>query len=207
MSRGIVVVGAGGHAKVCIELLRAMKYDVAYCVGEADSPIKCLDVEVLKGDENMHRLREAGHAKAFIAVGSNKLRSRLAAGAIELGYDLVNAISSRAVISPSVRLGIGIAVMAGAVINAEASIGDLAIINTGATIDHDCMIGKAVHIAPQCGVAGNVAVGDRSFLGVGCSVIPGVKIGEDVTVGAGGTVIDDVRDGATIVGVPTRIIR
>jgi UDP-perosamine 4-acetyltransferase len=206
MKKEIIVVGAGGHAKVCIELLQAMGNQVAYCVGGADSQDQCVGVPVLKGDENLLRLRDAGYSNLFVAIGSNRLRERLASLAIEQGYELVNAISPHSIISPTVQLGSGIAIMAGAIINAEAVIADLAIINTGATIDHDCRIGKAAHIGPQCGLAGNVAVGGQSFLGIGCKVIPEVSIGENVIIGAGGVVISDVNSGVTAVGVPARVV-
>jgi UDP-perosamine 4-acetyltransferase len=206
MKNGIVMVGAGGHAKVCIELLHAMGEQVDYCVGGEDSPDQCVGVPVLKGDENLGRLRDAGYSRAFIAIGSNRLRERLASLATEQGYQLVNAISPQSIISPTAQLGSGIAIMAGAIINAEAAIADLAIINTGATIDHDCQIGKAVHIGPQSGLAGNVVVGRHSFLGIGCKVIPEVSIGENVMIGAGGVVISDINSNATAVGVPARVI-
>ena len=206
MSLGIVVVGAGGHAKVCIELLRAMGKSVAYCVGASDSPDNCLGVPILRGDENLGFLRSEGYSGAFVAVGSNRLRERLGARCIALGYQLVNAISPRAIISPSATLGRGVAVMAGAIINAESVIEDLAIINTGATVDHDCRIGQAVHIAPQCALAGNVTVGNQSFLGVGCKVIPEIRIGERVTVGAGAVVICPIESDVTAVGVPARVL-
>ena len=202
----IVVIGAGGHAKVCIELLRAMGESVAYCVGETDSPEQCLGVPVLKGDENLARLRKEGYSRSFVAIGSNGLRDRLGTTAIGQGYQLVNAISPNAIISPTAKLGVGVAVMAGVVINAEAVIEDLAIINTGATIDHDCWIGKAVHIAPQCALAGNVTVGDYSFLGVGCKVIPKIEIGKSAIVGAGGVVTSDIEHGAKVFGVPAKAI-
>lgn len=207
MTDGIIVVGAGGHAKVCIELLEANNEHVAYCVGGQDSPNQCVGIPVLKGDENLERLRDAGYSRIFVAIGSNALRQQLAATAIELGFRLVNAISPQAVISPTARLGTGIAVMAGATINAEATIADLAIINTGATVDHDCKIGHAAHIAPQCGLAGGVTVGALSFLGIGSKVIPEIKIGDHVTVGAGGVVISNIGHGATAVGIPARVIK
>jgi UDP-perosamine 4-acetyltransferase len=207
MIHGIVVVGAGGHAKVCIELLQAMGENVSYCIGGADSPDLCIGVPVLKGDAHLEKLLEAGYSRLFVAIGSNSVRARLSSVAVKQGYQLVNAISPHAIISPSARLGAGIAVMAGAVINAAAEIGDLAIINTGATVDHDCRIGEAVHLAPQSGLAGNVIVGRLSFLGVGCKVIPGIEIGQQVTVGAGGVVISNINDGATVVGVPARSIK
>lgn len=204
---GIILVGAGGHAKVCIEILQAMGEVIAYCVGREDSPDLCVGVPVLRGDENLVRLREEGYSRLFVAIGENRLRERLATFAIEQGYQLVNAISPQAIISPTVQLGSGIAVMAGVVINAEVVIADLAIINTSVTIDHDCRIGKAAHIATQCGLAGNVVVGSGSFLGIGCKVIPEVSIGENVIIGAGGVVISNINSDVTAVGAPAQVIK
>lgn len=206
MNKGIVVVGAGGHAKVCIELLRAMGKPVDYCIGSAGAVPVCLGVPVVEGDEYIARLREQGYGEIFIAIGSNSLRNRLGALAIDLGYSLANAISPYAQISPSARIGSGVAIMAGSVINAEVIIGDLAIVNTGATVDHDCNIGRAVHIAPQCALAGNVIVAAGAFLGIGCKVVPGVTVGESVTLGAGAVVIKDIPANAKAVGVPAKII-
>lgn len=206
MKESIVVIGAGGHAKVCIELLRAMGRQVDYCIGGSDSA-ECVGVPVLDGDENILRLREQGYVRAFVAVGSNALRARLAALALAQGYELVNAISPRAVISLSARIGRGVAVMAGAVVNAECDIADLAIINTGATVDHDCRIGAAAHLAPQTALAGCVSVGAQSFLGIGSKIIPGVTIGSNTTIGAGAVVIADVADDVIALGVPARVIK
>lgn len=206
MPKGVVVVGAGGHAKVCIESLRTMGKLVDYCVGDASLHPTCAGVPILDGDVHLELLREQGYEEAFVAIGSNHLRGRLGKLVVDLGYRLVNAIHADAVVSPSVTLGNGIAIMAGAVINAETSIDSLAIVNTGATVDHDCRIGHAVHIAPQCGLAGNVLVGDATFVGIGARVVPGVTLGINVVVGAGAVVISDVEGGLTVVGVPARTL-
>jgi UDP-perosamine 4-acetyltransferase len=207
MKRGVVVVGAGGHAKVCIESLLSMGEQVDFCVGDAHSQDFCLSVPVLKGDEHLVRLRNDGYERVFIAIGSNRLRERLADFAVAQGYELVNAISRHAVISPTAQMGTGIAVMAGAVINAEAFVDSLAIINTGACVDHDCRIGKAAHVAPQCGLAGNVTVGSKSFLGIGSRVIPEISIGSDVMVGAGSVVVTNIENDQTVVGIPARPLK
>jgi UDP-perosamine 4-acetyltransferase len=206
VSLGIVVVGAGGHAKVCIELLRAMGEDVVFCIGGEDAVGDCLGVPILAGDDHIAELRTRGFDRAFIAVGNNRVRRKLGAEVVAAGYRLVNAVSPTAVVSPSARLGAGIAIMAGVVINAESTIGDLAIINTGATVDHDCSIGEAAHVAPQSALAGNVTVGACSFLGIGTIVVPGCDIGDEVMIGAGGVVIADVPAGVTAVGVPVRVL-
>ncbi len=203
---GVVVIGAGGHAKVCIEVLISMGYIVAFCINDSDSPNECLKIPVLHGDENLVRLRSEGFSKVFIAIGSNEVRSKLFLFCSKLGYEVVSAISPYSIISKTATLGTGIAVMVGSVINSESIIGDLSIINTGATIDHDCVIGDAVHVAPQCVLAGNVKVGRNSFLGVGCNVIPNINIGENVIIGAGGVVIHDVKSSSKLVGVPAKNI-
>lgn len=207
MKDGIVVIGAGGHAKVCVEILRAMGESVAYCVSDRGGPAECAGVPVLYGDEHIQRLWNDGYKAAFIALGSNSLRERLAKTVLEQGFRIVNAISPAATLSPSARLGLGVAIMAGAVVNAEALIADLAIVNTGATIDHDCHIGRAAHIAPQCALAGCVTIGAGSFLGIGCKVVPQMSIGENVVLGAGSVVISDIPAMVTAVGVPARILK
>lgn len=206
MSDGIIVVGDSGHAKVSIELLQAMGRTVACCIGVSGMPT-CHGIPVLHGDEHLVRLRGEGYVYAFVAVGANSVRRRLAAMVTDKGFELVNAISPRAVISPSVRIGNGVGIMAGAVINADAIISNLAIINTGACVDHDCRIGEAAHIGPTCGLAGNVIVGDGAFLGLGSKVIPGITIGENAVVGAGAVVIRDIASGIMAAGIPARLIQ
>lgn len=205
--RGVVMIGAGGHAKVCIELLRATGEQVDYCVGSSTGAATCLGVPVLDGDEHVARLRSEGYDRVFVAIGSARLREKLACHALALGYQLVNAVSPAATVSPSARLGRGVAIMAGAVVNAESQIGDLCIVNTGATVDHDCCLGRAVHIAPQTALAGTVTIGDAAFLGIGCRVIPETAIGAHAIVGAGSVVIHSIPAHATAVGVPARVIK
>ena len=180
---------------------------VAYCIGTQDSPDSCLGVEVLKGDDHIARLASDGFSRAFVAIGSNEIRGKLAALAVENGFVLVNAISPMAFISPSASIGQGVAIMAGVVINASSHIGDLSIINTGAVVDHDCQIGYATHIGPQSALAGNVRVDDYAFLGIGAKVIPGVTIGKSAIIGAGSVVLKDVREFVTVAGVPAKRLK
>jgi UDP-perosamine 4-acetyltransferase len=201
----IVVIGAGGHARVVLESLLAS--DVYEIVGFTD-PDRAkwkgtiAGYPVLGGDDILLALRSEGVDGAIVALGMNRLRSRLFDHAISLGFRMVSAIHPRSWVSPSAQIGEGVAVMAGAVINADADIGDDAIINTGATIDHGCRIGDHVHIAPGCHLGGNVRVGTGTFVGIGASVIPDLNIGEWSIVGAGGAVVSDLPDDCVAIGVP-----
>jgi UDP-perosamine 4-acetyltransferase len=205
MSTGVVIIGGGGHAKVVIESLRASGETVVAIVDADPTPREVLGVPVLGDDLMLPILREQGLSKLFVALGDNRLREKLGRKARELGFILVNGIHPSAIISPSARLGEGVAVMAGVAINADSRIADLAIINTGAIVDHDCQLGAACHLGPASALAGGVTIGERAFLGVGARVIPGVSIGADTIVGAGGVVVRDLPDGVLAVGVPAQI--
>ncbi len=204
-TRPIILIGAGGHAKVVIELLSASGYQVHCCVGHASDPSHCLTVPVMKEENALSLLYHQGFKLAFVAVGDNSTRARIGKELMQQGFSLVNAISPSAIVSPSASIGIGVAIMSGAIINANASIDNFAIINTGATIDHDCIIGEAAHIAPQCALAGNVVIGEQSFLGVGSKVIPKMQIGNNVMLGAGSVVVSHIPASVTAFGVPATI--
>jgi UDP-perosamine 4-acetyltransferase len=201
----VVIIGSGGHAKVVIELIRAEgKYQIAGCTGLADRGFVLDNVPILGTDRVLSAVLASGVKKAFIAIGDNRLRVALLAHAQEIGFELINAVSPNAVISPSATLGKGIAIMAGAVINASAHVGDGAIINTNATVDHDCFLGNGTHICPGSTLAGKVKIGDEAFLGTGTCVVPGVRIGNRAIIGAGSVVIRDIPDDVMAIGVPAR---
>jgi UDP-perosamine 4-acetyltransferase len=205
-SEAIVIIGSGGHAKVVIELVRAEgKYQIKGCTGLGESGFVLGDVPILGTDSVLPAILVNGAKKAFVAIGDNHLRLRLLAEVSEMGFELINAVSPNAVVSPSATLGRGIAIMAGAIINASAQIGDGAIINTNAGVDHDCRIGSGAHIGPGGALAGNVEIGCESFLGAGTCVVPGVRIGSRAIVGAGSVVVRDIPDDVTAMGVPARI--
>jgi len=205
MKAGVVIIGGGGHAKVVIESLRASGKTVAVIVDADPTPREVLGVPVVGDDLALADLKEQGFSELFVALGSNRLRQKLWAKARDLGFTLVNAIHPSAVISPSARIGQGVAIMAGVAINADSRIGDLAIVNTGAVIDHDCDLGEACHVGPASALAGGVIVCERAFLGVGARAIPGVRIGADTIIGAGGVVVRDLPDAVLAVGVPAKI--
>jgi UDP-perosamine 4-acetyltransferase len=202
----LLIVGAGGHAKVVIDLVRAAgAYDLVGLIDRSGGA-RVNGVAVIGSDADLPRLRAEGVTHAHVAIGDNARRLSLARELEAKGFTLANAISPAAVLAPSTRLGAGIAVMAGAVVNVDSRIGDAAILNTRASLDHDGTIGEGAHVAPGCALAGNVSVGRLAFLGVGTSVIPGIAIGDEAIVGAGSCVVRPVPPRARAYGVPARIV-
>ncbi|RVT92183.1 hexapeptide transferase [Rhodovarius crocodyli] len=201
----LVLIGAGGHAKVLIELWRALgTLELVGCLSDAEGPAGVLGVPVLGGTELLEVLRNEGVAHACVAVGDNGTRERLGAQATALGFALPAAIHPAALVSPSARIGAGAQVLARALVAADARVEGLALLNHGAILDHDAVLGAAAHAAPGSSLAGGVRVGARALIGVGAQVKPGVSIGADAVVGVGAAVIADVPPGATVTGVPAQ---
>lgn len=200
------MVGASGHARVCLEALRDQPLlSVAGCVSSDGTGIEGLLADVLGVDTDLAAMAAAaGATHAFVAIGDNAARAAALQRCRGAGLQLANAISRFAMLSSSVELGGGVALLPGAVVNASAQLADGAIVNTNASVDHDCRLGEAVHIGPGAALAGGVVVGAGAFVGMGARVLPGVSIGAHAVVGAGAVVLADVADGVTVVGVPAR---
>ncbi len=203
----LVVFGAGGHAKVVLDIVEQQgNYEIA---GLLDDDLtlqgqRFFGYPVLGTRADLPALLSAQLHHAIVAIGDNTDRAAVAAQLDRLGWRFANAVHPRASIGRGVNIGPGSVVMAGCVVNADAYLGAQVIVNTGATVDHDCRIEDNVHIAPGCHLCGNVGVGQGSLLGAGSTVIPGVSIGKRVIVGAGSTVIRDVADETRVSGSPAR---
>ena len=202
----VVVVGAGGHALVSIDVLRSSGHDVAGCVsedGSASAEVTKLGTSMMGTLADIQSLVDDDYS-FFVAIGDNRARRSLTDVVLDAGGRIVTAVSPNAVVATTATVAPGTLVMPGAVINALTTIEAGAILNTGCSVDHECAIGQFAHIAPRAALAGRVVVGQEAFIGIGASVIPGRRIGATATVGAGAAVLHDVPDGATVVGVPAR---
>jgi len=197
----IVVVGAGGHAKVVIATVRAAGGDViaVYDDDRARWGQQILGVPIkgpVSGDE-------IGSTPAIIAIGNNRSRQAMTE---RVQAQWVSVCHPNATVHPSVSLGPGTVVFAGVVIQPDATIGAHAILNTSASVDHDCIVGDFVHIGPGVSLCGGVTLDEGVLLGVGTKVAPNVEIGPWSTTGAGAVCVVDVARGTMVVGVPARSV-
>ena len=202
----VICLGAGGHAKVVIDVARAAGYTVSGLL-DADVGLHGAEVAgigVWGGDDLLQQLYDQGFRKAVVGVGTGPRRAlyrRLG----DVGFEVVSIVHPTATVSPSARRGAGLAVMPGAVVNADASIGDNTIVNTRAVVEHDCVVGDHVHIACGAQLAGGAIVGEGTLVGAGATVLPGVSIGANSLIGAGAVVVHDVPATVVVAGNPARI--
>ncbi|HEX4232633.1 MAG TPA: acetyltransferase [Bryobacteraceae bacterium] len=201
----VVILGAGGHAKVIVEILES-RDDVllaGYLSVSGETGPLC-GVERLGDDSKLPALFGQGVRSAFVAIGDNTRRKERTDALGRIGYRVINAISPHASISRYASLGVGVAAMPGAVVNAAATLGDGVIVNTNASVDHDCVIGAFAHVGPGSALAAGVDVGEGVVLGTGTCVTPGIGIGAWTIVGAGSVVVRNLPGGVIAFGAPAK---
>ncbi|MDR2149052.1 MAG: acetyltransferase [Tannerella sp.] len=195
------LIGAGGHAKVVIDILRANNIEIE---GIYDSNPNCedlLNIPFLGSEEG----KSFDAKPVIISIGNNQTRKKVASGINDANY--VKAIHPSSIISDNVMIGEGTVIMHGAIIQNSGMIGKHVIINTGASVDHDCIIDDFAHISPGVVLCGNVHIGEGSHIGAGAVCIPGIKVGKWCTVGAGAVVTKNIPDYTVAVGTPARVIK
>lgn len=196
MSERIVIVGAGGHARVVLDVLRLLGWDVAGVL-TPDPPTGCVweGVSVLGDDAWLGEPGATGYAYA-IGIGAvpGKMMARRAMHMrlTQLGVCMPALMHPAAVVARTAAVASAAQIMAGAVVQPGVRIGVNALVNTGARIDHDCTIGAHAHVATAAVLCGSVFVGEGAFIGAGAVVLPGVRVGEGAEVAAGATVTRDI---------------
>lgn len=198
MSKPIVVLGAGGHASVLMEILFQQNRNIIGVIAKDRPASSALfdSIPFFSDDEDV-LLFDKEDVLLVNGVGSlpgSNRRSQLHQKFKQLGYDFMTVVSPAAIVSDYCKLAEGVQVMPGAILNANCVIGESTIVNTGAIIEHDCKIGNHNHVAPGATLSGAVSTGDFVHIGTGASIIQSITIGSHVLVSAGSTVLVNLSD-------------
>jgi sugar O-acyltransferase (sialic acid O-acetyltransferase NeuD family) len=200
----ILLVGAGGHALSCIEVIEhGGRFRIVGLVGSAaEVGTKVLGYPVLGTDAELAELRSCCRF-ALITVGQMRpspLRAQLYARVHEAGFELPAIVAADAVVSRHATIGAGSIVMHGAIVNAGARVGENCILNSRCLVEHGAAIGDHCHVATGAIVNGDAAVGAGSMLGSGSVLREGRRVGRDSLVGMGLAVLRDLPDGCVFKG-------
>ena len=177
----ILIIGSGGHAKVCIDLIEeSSQFEIVGIVSPDLSKEFC-SYPILGDDNNLKDLKQnANHA--LIGIGQirnpssrisvfNKLK--------ENGFNLPTIISQSSFISKNSELGEGTVILRNCIVNRDAKIGSNTIINNKALIEHDVTIGDNCHVSTGALVNGEVEIGYNCFIGSGSVIKQGIVIKDD----------------------------
>ena len=93
-----------------------------------------------------------------------------------------------------------------ATIGPLVTLGEGSVVFMGGIVGHGSTVGRGCIVGPNAVVNARVRIGDGVYIGANATILPEVKIGSWATIAAGSLVVRDVPDGATILGVPGRIV-
>ena len=210
LEKPLVLIGAGGHAKVVLALAVARGRKI---IGVCDPVLVRDGVSVwngipVLGDDNALSQLDCSTFELINGIGQlvgSPLRRRIFERFSGAGHHFAILIHPAAWVAPGVKLAEGVQIMAGAIIQPGVLIGENTVINTKASIDHDCIVGAHVHVAPGATLCGNVELEQDVFVGAGAVLIQGLCVGHDAIVGAGVTLTRNLECKQVLIGAPSRL--
>jgi sugar O-acyltransferase (sialic acid O-acetyltransferase NeuD family) len=198
----ILLIGAGGHARSCIDVLEEEnQFEISGLIEKGESTSnESLGYPVIGTDDDLKVLRQQ-YKNALITVGQikrPKIRIKLYQLLKELDFTLPVIVSSQAYVSKHSQIGEGSIIMHGVIINANAKIGNNCIINNRALIEHDAVIGDHCHIATGAIINGEVSVENETFIGSGAVTKQAISIGKNCVIGAGVVLKNDIESNKVV---------
>lgn len=195
MSKGLLLVGAGGHARSCIEVIESGGLSVFGLIDRNLELVQSgvLGYPVLGNDGDLLKLAKESSGVLITVgqVGRPKMRVELYETLVGNGISPTSVVASTARVSRHASVGQGSIVMHQALVNAGARVGVNCIVNSAALVEHDAEIGDHCHVAIGAVLGGGVRIGAGSFVGAGAIVSHGVSIGPGSIIGAGCVVLAD----------------
>ena len=143
----------------------------------------------------------------FVALSYSKLntvRKEKFLVAKELGYKLVNFISSSATVLSKEKIGENCFILEGNTIQPFVKIGNNVTLWSGNHIGHHSVIHDHTFIASHVVVSGGVEIGEQCFIGVNATLRDHIRIGDRCVVGAGALMLGDAEDEGVYIGAATQ---
>ena len=205
MGKNVIVIGAGGHAKVIADIIKKSGDEiVGFLDDNADIQGNTIfDGKIVLGDTSEESVKKYSDCYFIIGIGSNRVRKIISEKYSNLKW--YTAIHPNSIIGCDVSINEGTAVMAGTVINTGTVVGRHCIVNTCSSLDHDNILEDYVHISPGSHLAGTVKINEGTWICAGVTIINNITIGKNNIIGAGATVIKNIEEeGCTFVGIPVK---
>ncbi len=187
--KNLILIGAGGHAKSCIDVIEAQgKYNIIGLIDIKEKIGKSLlGYPIIDCDENIMKYNDPNNY-FLITLGQIKTafkRKRLYEYLKKHNAKMATITAPDSYISKYAKVGEGTIIMHGAFLNAGTEVGNNCIINTKALLEHDVKVEEHCHISTGAVLNGDVEIGSESFVGSNATIVQGVKIPVNSFIKAG----------------------
>jgi sugar O-acyltransferase (sialic acid O-acetyltransferase NeuD family) len=207
--RNLVIIGASGFAREMYDLALA-------CYGnQSDFSVKGFL------SDNPSTIEEMGYPSVlntvtdyepvvgdvfFCAIGNLYHRKKTVEIILSKGGKFINLIHPTAIISPSVKLGIGVGIKSYCVLASDVIVEDFTFLQSSVIMGHDVHIGRFCQVNSFSFFAGYVRVHDMVSVNAGVRIIQNVIVEEESVVGIGSVVLRRVKKQTTVFGNPAKRI-
>jgi sugar O-acyltransferase (sialic acid O-acetyltransferase NeuD family) len=197
MKKKILIIGAGGHAKSCIDIIESStNYKINFILGKKkEINNKILNYRVNLIEDNLKKIK--GNQYGIVGIGQIKNSDRRVYFyklLKSLKIKIPKIISKKSYVSKYTNIGDGTIVFHNSIVNADVKIGVNCIINSKSLIEHDVVINDHVHISTGANINGGCNIGDGSFIGSGAILKEGISIGKNCVVGSGVILKNNLND-------------
>lgn len=207
----IIIIGAGGHARVIADTLVCAGSIVMGFVDKDGSRNgqEMLGLPIMGGEDVLASF-DPDAVRLVVGIGSIgnrsalELRQQISERLRGDGWTLAGVRHPSVIVSPTAKIAVDAQIMAGAIVQVGAEIGTGAIVNTGAVIEHDSIVGPYSHVSIGTVLCGDTRIGSCSHIGAGAVVKQGISLGDGITVGIGSVVISNHDGGVTLIGNPAK---
>lgn len=205
----MIIVGAKGHAKEIIEIIREREVWNNLFFFDNISGLEndfFLGYPLLKNFKEVEKLFKIDN-RFTLGLGFPSLRSKMEKEFSIRGGMFVSLISKKALVGKSATLGEGVNVMPFCSVFNNVIIKKGVLINSYASIHHDTIIGEYTEISPGARVLGGCKVGKFCSIGSNATILPNLEISDNVVIGAGAVVTKNISSSGIFVGVPAERIK
>tara|TARA_R110000751_G_scaffold210384_1_gene314119 strand:+ start:33518 stop:34207 length:690 start_codon:yes stop_codon:yes gene_type:complete len=208
----ILIIGASGHAKVIVDIIEKQnKYRIqGFLDTYRRKGEKLFNYPILGTEDDLRDIVEKHNIYGcFIAIGDNYTRKVMAEKITSFNPEIkfINAIHPTAILGKKVKLGNGIAIMAGVIVNSDSRIGNFCILNTNSFLEHDGAMHNYSSISSGVKTGGNLTLMECSSICIGATILENIIIENDTVIGAGALVNKNIPSLVVAYGVPAKIVR
>lgn len=207
--KNLVIIGAGGLAREIYDLAIICSqnenlFKIKGFLSKEDTGIAAMGYPPIISTLIDYEIEESD--LFFCAIGNVQNRKRVVEHIIKKGGEFINLIHPTAILSPSVKLGIGIGIKSHCVISSDVEIDSFSFLQSSVIMGHDVKIGKFCQINSFAFFAGHVKINNNATINAGAKLLQNVVVEEQAIVGIGSVVISKVKAGTTVFGNPARKI-
>lgn len=203
----LVIIGAGGLAREIYDLAQICygnesNFKIKGFLSVVSSNIEELGYPKILSSSADYKIEDGD--VFFCAIGNVLRRKKVVERILLKGGKFINLIHPSANISPSVKLGVGVAIKSHCVISSDVTIGDFTFLQSSVIMGHDVIIGNYCQINSFSFFAGSAQIAHCVTVNAGAKLIQNVKVEEEAVIGMGSVVLNRVKKGTTVFGVPAK---